>query len=627
MSARAKSASTLASSRSRRAGFLAAREAPLTSLFHRLAGTAPTRPSPPPGEPAGLPTAEPPGPLPGPPATGLVLLTFDAVRRDAVGAYGYSRRPTTPNLDRLAARALRFDRAYATSSRSLRSIPSLLAGVYPSQLGWGDERLFQAVLPGTPNVAALLAGAGWRTAAFSNTDYFAQSPGFYAGFAHTGLGRRFMDSAEDAVNGALAWLEAVPEGEPFFLWVHLFDAHAPYRGHTETTAFGDGERARYDQEVAYVDRLGGRLLDAVAAGPRAADTAVLVTADHGEAFGEHGRHTHGQDLHDEVLRVPLVLAGPGIAPGVRADPVSLADVAPTLLHLAGRPPQPQAGRSLLAPVRPRTLFAEVLPDGEFPNDLKAILRDPYKLVLDVRSGAVALFDLDADPGERANLADDLPDVTRLLESALAGWIEAATLRNNRREARIEGALTRALPHPGEPTPGVVFGDRVELLGYDLPARAVAQGGHLPLTLWFRCMRPVGADWTVRLRFSPLAGLPRLFNGDHTPVAGSYPTSDWKPGQVIRDSLRINVFDIVPPGTRRLSLSLSDGDSEVPMLGERGGGLDLGEVAVLPRDAPPTATSAADGPPASPPAAPGAATAPPPAAPAPLPAPPGPPPGP
>jgi len=527
-----------------------------------------------------------PGPPPGPPATGLFLLTFDAVRRDVVGAYGYERRPTTPNLDRLAARALRFDHVYAASSRSLRSIPSLLAGLYPSQIGWGEERLFQAVLPGTRTLATHLASLGWRTAAFSNTDYFVQSPGFYAGFGHTGLGRRFMDSATATVRDATRWLEALPPDARFFLWVHLFDAHAPYQGHGETTAFGGGERARYDQEVAWVDRLGGQLLDALAASPHSTRTAVLVSADHGEAFGEHGRRTHGQDLYDEVLLVPLLLAAPGVEPGVVAEPASLVDVAPTLLHLAGVPPLPGAGRSLLGPLDlERPLFAELLPDGEFPNDMKAVLLGPHKLVLDVRSGQVALYDRQADPGERHNLVNERPATAGALEATLRSWMETATLGSNRRQSLVEQAVRADGPPPATPTPGVTFGDSVALLGYDLPQRAVPLGSHLPVSLTFSCLRPMKSDLVVRLRFHPGNGLPRLFHGDHTPVAGSFPTSEWREGQVVRDVLKINVFDIVPPGSRHLRLSLADATGPLPVRrpdGTTATWVDLGEVVVLPR---------------------------------------------
>jgi arylsulfatase A-like enzyme len=158
---------------------------------------------------------------------------------------------------------------------------------------------------------------------------------------------------------ALKWL-----GDPantagrFWLWAHYMDPHKEYLEHPGFRKFGDDRRAKYDHELAFTDHHVGRLLDAIAASPAAGRTLVVVTADHGEAFNEHGRLTHGRELWEEIIRVPLVVAGPGIPVKRIARQTSLIDVFPTLLDLFGvEPPGPTHGRSLLP---------DWVPDQELP---------------------------------------------------------------------------------------------------------------------------------------------------------------------------------------------------------------------------------------------------------------------
>jgi arylsulfatase A-like enzyme len=204
----------------------------------------------------------------------------------------------------------------------------------------------------------------------------------------------------------------------------------------------EGLTALYDAEVHRVDRLVGGLAGLLEAHGLTERTLVVFTADHGQEFMEHGGYTYGHTLYDEVLRVPLIVAGPGVASAGRSveTAVGLLDVVPTLLDAAGGAPLPEAeGRSLLPAlvggrVEERPLYAESL--YRVPRDLKAVRSDGYSLICD-GGGACELYDLQADPKEQRDLAVELPEVGAQLQADLREWL-AHTERVARR-------LPRAVP--------------------------------------------------------------------------------------------------------------------------------------------------------------------------------------
>jgi choline-sulfatase len=281
------------------------------------------------------------GPTPEPPpasqARHLVLITIDTLRADRVGAYGYARA-RTPHIDGLAARGVRFEHAYATTPITLPSHASLMTGRYPP--GHGSRHNGMRVDSAVPALATVLSTAGFATGAFVSAFPLDRRFGLNAGFATyadrmpRGTRGRLENErpGRDTVDEALAWLTPTltasrANGGRFFLWVHLFEPHAPYG----QPASGRSVADRYDDEIAESDAQIGRLLDAL--GPDAASSVIVVAADHGEAFGEHGEISHSLFIYDTTLRVPLVLAGPGVPTRTVGSPVSLVDVAPTVLPL------------------------------------------------------------------------------------------------------------------------------------------------------------------------------------------------------------------------------------------------------------------------------------------------------
>ena len=343
--------------------------------------------------------APPPAPVPN-----VVVITIDTLRADRIGAYGYAAA-RTPVLDALARGGTRFNHAYAPAPITLTSHASLMTGRYPP--GHAARHNGLRVKTDVPVLAELFQRAGFKTGAFVAAFPLDRRFGLERGFQTYGdrMPRVAGAPANErpgwmAVDEALAWLKTI-DAARFFLWVHLFEPHAPY-GRP-----GDGRptSARYDDEVAEADRQTGRLIEAV----RAKGDAVLVVAgDHGEAFGEHGEIAHSLFVYDTTLRVPLLFNGPGVSAQVSESPVSLIDVAPTIARLAGLPPLDSDGVDLSPafdgrPIPPRRLYAEsfapLLDFGWSP--LRAVREEGWKYIDAPRP---ELFSVDRDPGETENVA-------------------------------------------------------------------------------------------------------------------------------------------------------------------------------------------------------------------------------
>jgi choline-sulfatase len=305
------------------------------------------------GERTGGPAAPPPG------AQNLLLITVDTLRADRVGAYG-DRTARTPVMDALAARGARFSNAFAVAPITLPAHASIMTGRYPA--GHGARHNGIRIDLGVPTLADSLGRQGFSTAAFVGAFPLDRRFGLIKGFQKYGDrmprgpdGRTANERpGRLVVDDAIAWVQGITGR--FFLWVHLFDPHAPYGD----ARAGAPAASRYAGEITETDRQIGRLLDALQ--PRMQDTLVALAADHGEAFGEHGEIAHSIFVYDTTLRIPLILAGPGIRPGAIERPVTQVDIAPTLLRLAGLQPFDHDGIDLLAAedarTRDRTIYAE-----------------------------------------------------------------------------------------------------------------------------------------------------------------------------------------------------------------------------------------------------------------------------
>jgi choline-sulfatase len=375
----------------------------------------------------------------------VLLITIDTLRADRLGSYGY-RTAATPNLDALAARGARFATGVAHAPLTGPSHASILTGLTPLGHGLRDNGGF--VLPASARTAAEdFKAAGYHTGAFVSGFPLDRRFGFARGFdvyddhlprgndrRRTPYVERFGDATTDA---ALRWLASPTLATPArrFLWVHYYDPHAPYEPPGE---LADRFRtAPYDGEIAFVDRQIGRLLEALARSGRLERTLVLVTADHGESLGEHGEGTHGLFLYDATLKVPWIVAGPGIAggrvPGVVARGI---DVLPTLLDYAGQKLRTDLdGRTLRPALEGRAMddaptYAESLySEREFGwAPLHAWRTARLKLIDAPRP---ELYDLEQDAGELKSRAEEdtarASELQRRLTAALARPVPAAKL--------------------------------------------------------------------------------------------------------------------------------------------------------------------------------------------------------
>ena len=282
----------------------------------------------------------------------IILITLDPTRADRMGFLG-SKRGLTPNLDAMARQGVAFTRAYAHVPITTASHTTILTGTYPQFNRVDDFGI--PLSPRLPYLPDLLRAQGYHTGAFVGSLILdpldGTAPGFDRGFeiydAGFHLRRHGMDRyksverrAGDVVNHALAWLSQLPNG-PFFLWVHLYDAHDPY---DPPSPFKEKFASQpYDGEIAYADSAVGKLLDEIRKHGLYDETLIAVMADHGESLGAHGENTHGIFLYDETIHVPLVFKLPGeLLAGRRVgSQVRLVDVAPTLLSMLSLPLPPR----------------------------------------------------------------------------------------------------------------------------------------------------------------------------------------------------------------------------------------------------------------------------------------------
>lgn len=276
------------------------------------------------------------------PQPSVVVITVDTLRADRLGCYGFAEA-RTPNIDRLAADGVRVERAIAATPITLPSHATLFTGLYPPAHGVRDNG--RQRLPGeVETLAERLKKEGYRTQAFVSAMVLHRRFNLSQGFdgyddelRSEGDSVMFMvqeRSGEQTMDRVLAWMETSSAGEPFFLWVHLFDPHQPYEPPTR-----DAERSPtpYDGEIASADRQVGRLIDALKARGTLDDTVLVFTSDHGESLGEHGEATHGLFIYESTQHVPLIIRYPRRLPsGTTYDGfVRSVDVMPTVLGLAG----------------------------------------------------------------------------------------------------------------------------------------------------------------------------------------------------------------------------------------------------------------------------------------------------
>ncbi len=393
----------------------------------------------------------------------ILLFTIDTLRADHLGTSGY-HRSTSPNLDALAARGTRFERAYSSASWTVPSMASLVTSTLPSEHGarrsrnaFGEDAMQDELSAELPSLPQSLRDAGYYTAAFTGNVALRPQTGFGRGFVEYEC--RFLDTADDAREPVMAQIDRLHGvTEPWFLWVHIMDPHASYRmrepafsgfwgagreRHTELEPllFLPGLSAisrstgiprdeiyehivdAYDSEIIAADAFFAEVLQRIAD----PDLVVFFTADHGEEIEDHGLMGHGAVLFEETVHVPMVLAIPGRSPTVAHTPVQLIDVFPTIAEIAGARADGARGISLLEATEgvepPRRDL--ILESGRLVF-VQGIIAGRYKYseVVD-RPTTSRLFDVVADPEERVDLRAQEPALVESLRERLRSRVAEA----------------------------------------------------------------------------------------------------------------------------------------------------------------------------------------------------------
>jgi arylsulfatase A-like enzyme/Tfp pilus assembly protein PilF len=361
----------------------------------------------------------------------LLLITLDTTRADRIGCYGY-QPALTPALDEIAAGGVLFENAFAACPVTLPSHSTMFTGLTPREHGIhhnGMGKLDSRI----PTLAEMLSSRGYETGGFVGAFVLNRKFGLNRGF------RKYDDSTgAEVANGqvqrrrgaplvvdvALEWLKT-RTSRPFFCWVHLFDPHAPYRPREELFGPRFAEHP-YDAGIALADQQIARIIDFLDQHNLRSRTLIVVVGDHGEGLGDHDEREHGHMLYNSTLRVPLIVAHPGLCKRghLVADPVSLVDLLPTFEDcLALNPAPKRSGRSLRRGLageafEPRSCYAETdIPFLEHHcAPQRSLVADNWKYI---RSPRPEIYNLLQDPEELHNLADARPETVQKMEVMLA----------------------------------------------------------------------------------------------------------------------------------------------------------------------------------------------------------------
>ena len=358
----------------------------------------------------------------------VILITIDSLRADMPWA-GYAR-PIAPRLTELEAKSVSYANAYALSSYTSMSVGGFLAGNYPGCVK--RDGFFFGTYPGDVLMfPERLQQAGIRTLAVQAHGYFKPGSGLNQGFDVWKMVPNLKWNAQTDENVTSPDTERLAEelladpantAKRFFAWFHFMDPHDQYVGHKDGTSFGRKARDLYDGEVEYTDKHIGLLLDFVAKQPWAERTAIIVSADHGESFGEHGVYRHGFEVFQSLVRVPWFFVLPGATPKRIEVARSHLDLAPTILELYGvksEPPLP--GASLVAELTgteqpgERDVIVD-LPRTSDNDRRRALVTGHHKIIAYSDDAYFQVYDLAADPDETKDLVKTDKETARARRS-------------------------------------------------------------------------------------------------------------------------------------------------------------------------------------------------------------------
>ncbi len=407
----------------------------------------------------------------------VLFVTVDTLRADHLGCYGY-RRPTSPHVDSLAAKSVRFTRAFTQGGWTKPAMASVMLSLYPF-----NHRVFSGTtkLPADiPTLAQVLNSFGWKTLGIQTNPFLQKGQGFGAGYDS------YLFEADATADRVVdLFLQNVPKASPWFAYLHFMDPHLPYkspqgtfinksysglfstsdnlnhrfiRRQVSTLSTADKQFLidRYDEEIAFFDQHFGRIANWLSQNERWKDTIVAVIADHGEEFFEHGGFEHGHSLYNEILHVPFILYVPTFSPAVNMELVRTLDLYPTILGSLKLSIPPHAlGIDLSAAIRGEASFPKLtaFSSGMRIGAKREALQDEDYKIINTEAGSPRFFNLSSDPGEKENLALASPPPR-----------EFATYQEHIKKIKQKGVKKQALPAGPDPHEHETI-QALESLGY------------------------------------------------------------------------------------------------------------------------------------------------------------------
>lgn len=558
----------------------------------------------------------------------FLLITIDATRFDHTTVGGYAR-DTTPNLAVLAKRSVVFTDANAPSAGTMASVPAILTSKFFHDGIALDDHVKRGMpprlKPSNVLLSEVLKRGNYHTGAILTHEYFndwGMEQGFDTFDKELGLkGNPYSITSDKVTDKAIAWISH-HSGQKWFLWCHYLDPHGRYVAHPGETSYGSSEMDLYDGEIHYTDKHLGRLFRELARMPDAERTIIIITADHGDAFREHGFINHGQALYRELLNVPLIVAIPDLPARRVAGPTTPLDILPTVADLAGidiSDLSPE-GESLVPQLfygrdaKDRIVFSET----NWPRPLRAAISDKYKLILALKSNVYELYNRKTDPWEKRNVASRDTAGMATMKPYLDDWLERVYYNRNRVDnqvfaEKLTDTLLTGPPHPQQKTENLTFdGGRIQLLGIDTKGATFGPGDRIPIAVYFHAVhRPTtdyrfqvegwleGPDGNVVSR-RPARSKLRFTH------EGLFPTGRWRDNEYVRDRFAITIPRDWKGGDKLvigLRLTSRAGKKEMPSTPARPDRPDLGKLGqVLYRDPTPAPNAPAPG--APPPGRPG-----------------------
>ncbi len=505
----------------------------------------------------------------------VLFITIDTVRYDHTSFGGYKnspkRRDTTPRLAELVKKSTSFTFNQAPSAGTMASIPAILTSKFFHSGIALDENLPPGnpprIKPENTTLPELMKRAGYKTGVVASHNYW-NDWGLDQGvddYDNTigKTGDPFIVAADRVTDHVLAWISR-QQGHKWFMWAHYIDPHGRYVAHPDVIDYGTTEPDLYDAELRWTDQQIGRLLDELVRLPSNEKTIIVITSDHGDSMGEHTVPvgTHGTALYRELLHTPLIFYVPNNQPREVGGAVTSLDIIPTLTDMLGIDTHDLSfeGKSLVPQIfygkedHDRIVFAET----NAPAPQRAAISDAWKLIFYVQANLYELYDLEADPWEKTNLAPKSPPAMTLMKSALDAWLERVVYA---RDPRFNQAASKSMtehvlataPSPQVATEGQTLDDgKLEILGISLADKSPrpVPNGRVDIEVFFKVkdrtevpFRFLLAAWPVTTPgWKPTDAAPASIQRSalRSTADGMFASDRWRKGEYIRDKFTLTI---------------------------------------------------------------------------------------